>query len=144
MAGEKGNYWSSAILGLLFNGTPIANIADNAAASPLTNLFLALHTADPGAPGNQATSEVAYTGYVRAQVSRTTGGWTLTAQSISPAAMVSWAPATGGNATAAFFSIGTNLSGAGNLLYAGPLTPAISISAGVTPQLQPTSTITEA
>jgi hypothetical protein len=42
------------LLKLIFNAVAIANIADNAAASPLTNLFWALHTADPGDAGTQA------------------------------------------------------------------------------------------
>lgn len=33
-------------LKLIFNATAIANIADNAATAPLTNIYLSLHTAD--------------------------------------------------------------------------------------------------
>ena len=36
------------LLKLIFNAVAWANMADNAAASPLTNLYLSLHTADPG------------------------------------------------------------------------------------------------
>jgi hypothetical protein len=54
---SKGNTFENDLLKLIFNATAIANIADNAAASPLTNLFVALHTADPGEAGDQTTSE---------------------------------------------------------------------------------------
>src|SRR5262245_35265390 len=57
MAGGKANTFDNDLLKLIFNATPIANIADNAATSPLTNLYLSLHTADPGAGGNQTTNE---------------------------------------------------------------------------------------
>ena len=67
---SKGDTFENDLLKLIFNGTAIANIADNAATSPLTNLFVALHTADPGETGNQSTNEVSYTGYARATVAR--------------------------------------------------------------------------
>ena len=67
----KSATWVNDYLKLLFQGTAVANIADNAAASPLTNLYAALHTADPGAAGNQTTSEASYSGYARVAVART-------------------------------------------------------------------------
>ena len=62
MAG-KSAVFENDILKLIFWGTTIANIADNAAASPITTLYLSLHTADPTDSGNQASSEASYTGY---------------------------------------------------------------------------------
>ena len=58
---SKSNAYETAILELLFNATPIANIADNAGTSPLTNLYVSLHTADPGETGTATTNECAYT-----------------------------------------------------------------------------------
>ena len=140
----KGNYWSNGLLNLLFNATALANIADNAASSPLTQLWLSLHTADPGAGGNQSTNEVSYTGYVRVSVARTTTGWpTTTTEVISPGAVISWPVGTGGGGIAAFFGIGTASSGAGNLLYSGTVTPNITCGVGVQPQLTTATTISE-
>src|SRR6266403_2144335 len=62
---SKSNTFENDCLKLVFNGTAIANIADNAASSPLTNLYLSLHTADPGEAGVQTTNECAYTAYPR-------------------------------------------------------------------------------
>lgn len=45
---SKSDAFETDILGLIYNATAIPNIADNAATSPLTELFVALHTADPG------------------------------------------------------------------------------------------------
>ena len=48
------NQFEADILGLIFNATAISGLADNASASPLTNLYVALHTADIGEGGNPA------------------------------------------------------------------------------------------
>lgn len=138
----KGTTFDNDLLKLIFNATAIANIADNAGTAPLTNLHLSLHTADPSA-GNQTTSEVAYTSYARVAVARTSGGWTVTSNSASPVATVSFPACTGGSATATWAAIGTAASGTGKVLWSGALTPNISISTGVTPQITSTSTITE-
>lgn len=140
----KGNYWSNGLLNLLFNATPLANIADNAATSPITQLWFSLHTADPGAAGNQSTNEIAYTGYARVSVARSTTGFPSTSSEvISPGAVISWPVGTGGGGVAAFFGIGTSGSGAGNLLYSGTVTPNITCGSGVQPQLTTATTISE-
>lgn len=140
---SKGDTFENDLLRLIFNATAIANIADNAAASPLTNLFVALHSADPGESGTQTTNEVAYTGYARATVARTSGGWTVTANSVSPVANIDFPACTGGSATATHASIGVASSGGSKILYKGALSPTISISNGVTPRIASGSTITE-
>ena len=59
---SKSNTLEDGILKLLFNGTAIADLAENDTTSPLTNLFVSLHTADPGEAGTQNTSEITYWG----------------------------------------------------------------------------------
>jgi hypothetical protein len=135
MAGEKSGYWSNGLLALLFNATTLATIAQNVSSSPLTNLYVALHTADPTASGNQSTNEVAYTSYARVAVARTSGGWTVSTNTVEPVAAISFPACTGGSTTATYFSIGVAASGATQFLYAGPITPSLAISTGVTPQL---------
>ena len=140
---SKGNTFENDLLELIFNGTAIANLADNAATGPLTDLYLALHTADPGEDGDQTTNECAYTGYARVAVARTSGGWTVTANIVSPVANTDFPAATGGTETATHLSIGTASTGTGKILYSGAITPNISISTGVTPRIGTGSTITE-
>ena len=141
---SKGDTFENDFLKLIFNGTAIANIADNAATAPLTNLYLSLHTADPGEAGNQTTSEISYTGYSRVAVARTSGGWTVTGASVSPAALIAFGQMTAGaGGTATHAVIGTASSGTGKILYSGTLTPNIAVANGVTPQIPTTSTITE-
>lgn len=148
MAG-KTDVFELDTLKLIFNGTAIANIADNAAASPLTNLYLSLHTADPtdAAASGQSTNETTYTGYARVAVARTSGGWTCsTTGGVStavPTANISFGQCTAGTATITHVGIGTSASGAGKLLFSGALSPAIAVSSGVVPQITTASTITE-
>lgn len=141
---SKGNTFENDWLKLIFNAAAIANIADNAAASPLTSLYVSLHTADPGEAGDQTTSETAYTGYARVAVARTAGGWTVTANSVSPVANIDFGECTASpGAALTHFAVGTASSGAGKLLYSGTLTPNITMAVGVIPRVKTTSTITE-
>lgn len=131
-------------LKLLFNGTPIANIADNAAVAPLSNLYLSLHTSDPGTTDSQTTNEIAYTGYARVAIQRTGAGWVVTGASVSPAANVVFPEMTGGaGGTVTHVGLGTSASGTGKMLVAGALTPNIPVAVGVAVVLPSTSTISE-
>ncbi len=140
---SKSNTFENDLLLLIFNGTTIANIADNAAGSPLTNLYVSLHTADPGETGTQTTSECNYTSYARVAVARTSGGWTVTSGSVSPAADIVFPTSTGGTNTATFAAVGTAISGSGKILYSGSISPTIAITSGTVPRLPTTSTISE-
>ena len=140
---SKSNTFENDWLKLIFNATAIANLADNAASSPLTNLYVSLHTSDPGEAGNQSTNEIAYTSYARVAVARTTGGWTVTNNSVSPVANIDFPAATGGSGTVTYFGVGSASSGTGVLYYSGTVTPSISVTSGVTPRLTTASTITE-
>lgn len=144
MAASKSNALENAILLLLFNATTFANVAINATSSPITDVYVSLHvTTDPGETGDQTTNEIAYTSYARTAVVRTSSGWTVTANSVSPAANITFPTSTGGSGTAAFFGVGKSISGAGVLWYSGPISPTISCTTGVTPILTTGTAITE-
>lgn len=141
---SKSNDFESDLLKLIFNGTAIANLADNAGSSPLTNLYMALHTSDPGEAGLQNTSEVAYTGYARVPVARNASGWVITGNSVSPAAPIEFGEMTAGTpGTVTFVTVGVASTGGGKVLYRGALTPSVGYNIGVVPRLRTTSTITE-
>jgi hypothetical protein len=139
---SKSDTLEAAFLNIVFKGVAFANVFDNAATSPLANLYVSLHTADPGEAGTQATSEITYTSYARVAVTRG-AGWTLTGSSISPAATIGFPAGTGGSGVATHFGVGTDVSGVGRLLYSGAISPTITTGAGITPQLTTASTITE-
>lgn len=131
---SMGNTFENDIQKLIFNATAIANIADNAASSPLTNLYVSLHTADPGEAGDQTTNEATYTSYARVAVARTSGGWTVSGAEATNAALTQFPQCTGGTNTITHVAIGTASSGAGKLLFSGALSASLSVSSGIQPQ----------
>ena len=136
---SKSDAFEAAILDLVFKGTAIANLADNAASSPLTNLVVHLHTADPGESGTQATNQATYGGYAAVNVARG-AGWTRSITTISPTADILFpAWASGASNTITHFSVGNGTM----IFYSGTVTPNISVSSGVQPKLSTNSTITE-
>src|SRR5215471_10222817 len=96
MAGGKATTFENDWLKLIFNAVAIPLIADNAASTPLTNLYLSLHTADPGIGGNQSTMEAAYTPYARVAVARGPAGFVVSGNSCTLNAPVAFPIATGG------------------------------------------------
>lgn len=143
---SKSNALENSLLLLIFNNTNIANVGDATGlrgSSTAGSLYVSLHTASPDEGGAQNTSEVSYGSYARVAVARSGAGWTVTGNSVSPAAAIDFPAATSGTATVTHFGIGTDSSGAGTLLYYGPVSPSISVSTGVTPRLTTASAITE-
>lgn len=141
---SKGNTFENDWMKLIFNATAITSIADNAASSPLTNLYVSLHTADPGETGTQTTNESAYTSYARVAVARTSGGWTVTNNTAVNVAAVTFPQCTGGSETLTYFAVGTNSSGTGKVLYSGALTSSLAVSTNVIPEFAASGiTVTE-
>ena len=143
---SKTNAFENSLLLLVFNNTNIANVGDATGlrgSSAAGNLHVSLHTSDPGEGGSQTTNETSYTSYARIAVARSGAGWTVTGNSVSPAANIDFPACTGGTATITHFGIGTDSSGAGTLLYKGTVTPNISVSSGVTPRLTTATAGTE-
>lgn len=144
---SKSNAWENGLLLLLFNNSNFATVGDATGlrgSSAAGSLYVSLHTADPGEAGDQTTSETAYTSYSRQAVARSGAGFTVTGNSVSPAANVDFPECTGSpGAAISHFGIGTASSGAGVLLYSGTLTPNITMASGVIPRVKATSTVTE-
>lgn len=128
-----GNTFENDLMKLIFNATAIANIADNAASSPLTNLYVSLHTSDPGEAGDQTTNETAYTNYTRTAVARTSGGWTITNHQAKNTAAVSFPTCGASGATIQYAAVGTASSSTGKLLFSGALSSNLAVSSGITP-----------
>ncbi len=125
----------NSILALIFNATAWADIAENDSSSPATNLYLSLHTADPGVGNNQTTNETSYTNYARIAVARTTGGWDApSGGATANAALAQFAQCGATGATITHVAIGTASSGAGTVLYAGALSSSLAVANGIQPQ----------
>jgi hypothetical protein len=146
---SKSDAFEADLLKLIFQAVPITGLAQNA-ASPITNISVALHTQDPLETGNQSSFEVAYANYARVNVPRSSGGWTVTGSNpttVSPLATISF-PQAGtvtGTITASYFSLGPPgaVGSATEIYYSGTVSPPINISTNVTPQLTTSSAITE-
>ncbi len=125
------------LLELLFTNLAWPNIGDAGGLQPSVapgDLYISLHTADPGETGDQTTSEAAYTGYARIAVARSGAGFTVAGANVSNAAAVTFGEKTaGGDETITHFGIGTAASGVGNLLMSGALTASLLVSNGITP-----------
>lgn len=124
---SKSNTTENDFMLYTFNGTAISWNGN-------TNLYVALHTADPGEAGTQTTSEATYTSYARVTVARTSGGFTVSGNQASNTALIQFPQCTGGTNTITHVSVGTATSGAGQILYSGALTSSLSVSSGIQPQ----------
>lgn len=133
------------ILALIFNATTWNLIAENDSTSPATDLYLSLHTADPGVGGSQLTNETAYTNYTRLAVVRTTSGWSVPSAGATANAALAQFPQCGvTGATITHVAIGTASSGAGTVLYAGALNSSLAVANLIQPQFAPAAlTVTE-
>ncbi len=135
MAGEKGNNNSIGWLEMIFQAVQSASMVGLVRndTAPLTNLYVSLHTADPTAGGAQNSSEAAYTGYLRVAVARTSGGWSISNETISNVATIAFPASTSGPEVETWVAVGTASSGAGVLLWAGPLTASLTVNNSITP-----------
>lgn len=134
----KSTAMSNGMLLLFFNNTDFANIGDAGGlqnSATAGSFYISLHTADPGVGGSQTTSEATYTGYARKAVARSGAGWTVSTNSVTNAAAITFDPCTAGSNTIIYFGVGTDSSGAGTLLYSNTLSvsnqgPFTAIDAG--------------
>lgn len=142
---SKANGFENDVLELTFNSTLAAHLGV-LDTSGNTNLYVSLHTGDPGEGGSQTTSECAYGAYARVAVTRASdgSGWTVSGNQVQNTAVINFPECTSGSETVTHFSIGTVTSGAGQILYKGALTASRNVSSGITLQFPATSiTITE-
>lgn len=125
--------FKTALLNLYFVNTDHANIGDAAGlqnSATAGSFYISLHTADPGAAGNQTTSESALGGYARVAVARSGAGWTVSGANVSNTAAVTFPAISSGSETITYFGIGSDSSGAGNLFFRGLLGTARVLDAG--------------
>ena len=137
---SKSDQWESDLLLLVFNNTTASKIGDSTGLVHSTtagNLYISLHTADPGEAGLQTTNETSYSNYVRVGVARSSAGWTISGNAPTQAAnavAVTFAQCGVTGATLTYSGCGTDSSGgAGKLLYSGALTSQLIVSTNITP-----------
>lgn len=125
----------NSIINLMYRATAWANVADNAASSPLTNTYVALHTADLTAGTNsQAQNETVYTNYARQAVARSTGWSAASGGATENAGTVSFPQCGATGATLTHVSTGVGSSGATAVWHYGALNSSLAVANGITPQ----------
>lgn len=121
--GKSTNY-ADALLKHIFTNLAMAGYGDTNGPQPSAtagNLYVSLHTGDPGASDDQTVNEANYTGYARIPVARSGAGWTVTGNQVVNAADVTFGLCTAGSNTITHVGVGTLLTGAGHLPYSFPL-----------------------
>lgn len=120
------NTAETAVLNQIFVGTALPWDAN-------TDLWLALHTADPGEAGSAITSESAYGGYARVTLTRASD-ITVAGATISNANLEQFPVCSSGSSTCTHVSIVTSASGAGTIIVSGALNSSVAVATGIQPQ----------
>lgn len=120
------NTAETAVLNQVFVGTALAWNAN-------TDLWIALHTADPGEAGTAVTNEATYGSYARATLTRASD-FTVSGNSVSNANLEQFPQCSSGSETITYASIVTTASGAGTIIVRAALNTSIPVSTGIQPQ----------
>lgn len=120
---SKGNITENDFIAFVFNATAMPAYG--------SNLYVHLHTADPGEAGTAATNEATYTGYAAVSVARDSSGFTVTNNQAVNTAEVTFPQCTGGTNVITHASVTT---ASGQILYSGALSASLSISNLITPR----------
>ena len=123
---SKGNTTENDVVKFLFNNVAMPSYG--------SNLYLSLHTADPGEAGDQTTAECAYTNYARVSVSRDAGGWTVSGSQSQNVSLIQFPVSASGPEVATHLAIGTAGSGAGQIIASGALAATLTINNLIQPQ----------
>lgn len=140
------NAAETAILKLIYQNQAFAGVGDSAglgASADAGNLYISLHSQDPGAAGTQLTNEVTYDGYARVAVPRSSAGWTVSqaeadSVAVKNAIRVLFPANTGTQAAQVrYVCVGTAQSGAGQLLIRHKMQQPemMEIGQGVAPEV---------
>jgi len=117
--------FANDLLKAILNGTAIANLLDNAASGPFTQLHFGLATGIVGVGGDQTTNECNYTGYARVPVDRSSAKLPVTTNSATNTDAIQFGEKTAGtDQTPLYWTLGTASSGSGKVLFWGPIATA--------------------
>lgn len=125
---------SNNILALIYNATAWANIADNASASPTTNIYMALATASYSAASTGSSNETVYTNYARQAVPRTTSGWDVPSGGATANAAAIEYPQRGVTGATITSACTAKATGASDIFHYGDLNSPIAVSNQIQPR----------
>lgn len=124
---------ANALQDLIYKATAWADIAENDASTPATQIQVALHTSAPST-SSQSSNEVTvgqWNTYARINITRGSGWAAAVAGATKNAALAQFVEmASGSGATISHVSTGVG----GTIIHFGPLTASRTVSAGIQPQ----------
>jgi hypothetical protein len=130
------NNAENGFLSLIFENTNYASIGDATGlrgSSTAGSFQISLTTAAPADTDSQTTNETAYTNYGRVAVARSTAGWTVASGNVDNDAAITFPLCGVTGSSIVGFGVGTDSTGAGNLIFNGLLTATLAVSVGITP-----------
>jgi hypothetical protein len=133
---SKTNTFETDFLELVFNNTTVSGIGSDGLRGSTTagSLYVALFESDPTDSGT-VTGECDYTGYARVAVARTSGGWTVSGDTCTNTAAVTFGECTVGSNTATHFGIcKAGTASVQDLIFHGALDSSLAISVGIIPE----------
>lgn len=126
----------NSIINLMYRAVAWANVADNAAASPFTNVYVSLHTAPlTPATNSQLENETAYTNYDRVAAARGAGFDAAAGGATANSGTLSFPQCGASGSTITDVATGTaDLPSAGTVWHTGALNSPLAVANGITPQ----------
>ena len=133
------NALETGLLELILKNADLAGIGDAGGLLGSVvpgDLYLSLHTGNPDEGGDQTTNETVYTNYVRIPIARSGAGWTVVGNTGSNAALAQFDQCGATGATITHVGVGTDLAGAGILLFSGQLSSPLAVANLIQPQFE--------
>jgi hypothetical protein len=131
----KSTAMCNAVVDLYYRATAIPNIADNAAASPITQVDVALATASYTVASTLASNEATYTNYARQSTARGAGGWgAASGGATSNAAAIEYPQCGASGNTITSAATGKPGGGAAQIFHYGDLNASIAVSNQIQPR----------
>ena len=132
------NTFEDGLLTLIFLNSDLAAVGDATGlrgSSTAGSFYIGLHENTlTDTDDAQTTDESTYTSYAREAVVRSGSAWTVSSGTVDNDNAIVFTAATGGSSTVTDFSIGSALSGTGQIFIYGALSAPLAISNGITPQ----------
>lgn len=133
---SKSNLHETAILKLVFQNIAHANIGNASGLQPsgaAGSFYIAIFTASP--TDADSGTEANYTSYARIAVARSAAGFTITGDTLTNAAVITFPTSTGGTNIITHFGVYTALT-SGDLISWGALTVSKTINTSDTPKIE--------
>jgi hypothetical protein len=115
-------------LALLYNATPWANIADNAASSPITDIHFAVAKVTGAVGDTMSTNECDFTNYARQTMARSVAGWTAPASRATSNAAAITFPQCGVTGNTVVAAKTGKAAGASDVFHYGDLNAPVILS----------------